>query len=95
MSLRYYGSDAFILNSNVFQKDTGTSNILSYLCDTTNEKNSEMETFLSEYTNNIEPTLDYESKESYLENFHNFKNTFLFLGSILSGIIGLVGILMA
>ncbi|MCQ5130418.1 ABC transporter permease [Butyricicoccus faecihominis] len=93
MSYRYSGADAFVLNSDVFQRDTGTSNIMTYLFNTTPESNAEMEAFLKDYTENIDPLLDYESKQSYVDEFHSFRSMFLMLGSILSLVIGLVGVL--
>ncbi|WP_243140925.1 ABC transporter permease [Candidatus Galacturonibacter soehngenii] len=93
MSYRYYGTDAFVLNAKVFQKDSNTSGIMTYLYDTTKETNAAMEAFLKDYTENIEPTLDYESKQSYMDEFKEFKNMFLLLGSVLSAIVGFVGIL--
>ena len=93
MSYRYSGADAFVLNSDVFQRDTGTSNLMTYLFNTTPESNAEMEAFLKDYTENIDPLLDYESKQSYVDEFHSFRSMFLMLGSILSLVIGLVGVL--
>lgn len=93
MSYRYYGTDAFVLNAKVFQRDSNTSGIMTYLYDTTKETNATMEAFLKDYTENIDPTLDYESKQSYMEEFKEFKNMFLLLGSVLSAIVGFVGIL--
>lgn len=93
MSYRYYGMDAFVLNAQVFQRDTNTSGIMTFLYDTTKESNATMEAFLKDYTENIDPTLDYESKQSYMEEFKEFKNMFLLLGSVLSAIVGFVGIL--
>lgn len=57
MSYRYYGTDAFVLNAKVFQKDSNTSGIMTYLYDTTKETNAAMEAFLKDYTENIEPKL--------------------------------------
>lgn len=93
MSYRYYGMDAFVLNADVFQRDSNTSGIMTFLYDTTKESNTTVEAFLKDYTENIDPTLDYESKQSYMDEFKEFKNMFLLLGSVLSAIVGFVGIL--
>lgn len=93
MSYRYYGMDAFVLNAEVFQRDSNTSGIMTFLYDTTKKSNATMEAFLKDYTQNIDPTLDYESKQSYMDEFKEFKNMFLLLGSVLSAIVGFVGIL--
>lgn len=93
MSYRYYGSDQFVLNSEVFKRDSGTSDIMTYLYDTTQETNESMEQFLLDSTENIDPTIDFESKQSYSNEFVGFRNMFLLLGGVLSLIIGLIGIL--
>lgn len=93
MSYRYYGSDEFILNAEVFQRDTGTSNIMTYLYNTTPESNAKMEDFLADYTENIESAMDYESKQSYVDEFASFRSMFLLLGGVLSLVIGIVGVL--
>ncbi len=93
LSYRYFGTDEFILNADAFMKDTGTNITMYYAFDTTAESNPKMEEFLSEYTQNEGSMYDYESKESYKAEFYSFRNMFLILGSVLSSIIGLVGIL--
>lgn len=65
LSYRYYGSDEFILNDQTFVQDTGTDSIMYYAFDTTDESNADMETFLTDYTENVNPELDYESKSTY------------------------------
>lgn len=93
LSYRFFGSDEFVLNDRTFIQDTGTSDILQYSFDTAEESNASMEAFLKNYTDVTEPDYDYESKETYKKAFEEFRNMFLTLGSILSFVIGLVGIL--
>ena len=93
MSFRYYGSDAFVLNSEVFKEDTGKSDVMVYLANTTKESNAQMEAFLQDYTEKNNPDMDFESKKSCTDVFEEFKGMFELLGGILSGIIALVGIL--
>jgi putative ABC transport system permease protein len=93
MSYRYYGSDQFVLNSEVFKRDSGTSDIMTYLYNTTQEANESMEQFLMDYTENTDPTIDFESKQSYMNEFDGFRNMFLLLGGVLSSVIGLIGVL--
>ena len=64
-----------------------------YAFDTTDDTNDRMEAFLSDYTKNVNPQFDYESKATYVEEFENFRSMFLLLGGALSLIVGLVGIL--
>lgn len=93
LTYRYYGSDEFVMNADTFCRDTGTNCILQYCFDTAEEANASMEEFLTDYTQIQEPSLDYESKQTYAEEFHSFCTMFLMLGGILSFIIGLVGVL--
>lgn len=93
LDYRYYGSDEFVLNDQTFIQDTQTDTIMYYAFDTTDDTNDQMEAFLSDYTNNVNPKFDYESKATYLAEFESFRSMFLLLGGALSFIVGLVGIL--
>ena len=93
LSYRYYGSDEFILNAQTFVEDTGTSSVMYYAFDTTDEANAPMEEFLKGYTENENPELDYESKAVYAGEFESVRAMFLLLGGALSFIVGLVGVL--
>lgn len=93
MSYRYYGTDEFIMGSEVFQRDSRTNSVMTYLFDTEETAVGDMEAFLKDYTENVDPLLDYESKQSYEQQFYSFRSMFLLLGGVLSFIIGLVGVL--
>lgn len=93
LDYRYYGSDEFVLNDQTFIQDTQTDTIMYYAFDTTDDTNDQMEAFLSDYTSNVNPQFDYESKATYLAEFESFRSMFLLLGGALSFIVGLVGVL--
>jgi putative ABC transport system permease protein len=93
MNYRYYGSPEFVLNAGVFQRDTHTSNIMTYLFDTKKSADAPMEQFLKNYTQTVNPLLDYESKATYAAQFNGFRSMFLLVGGALSGVIALVGVL--
>ena len=93
LSYRYYGADEFILNDQTFMQDTGTDCIMYYAFDTTAEANGPMEAFLADYTENVDPQFDYESKATYAAEFESFRAMFSLLGGVLSFIVGLVGVL--
>ena len=93
LSYRYYGSDEFILNDETFVADTGTDSVMYYAFDTTDDANAAMEEFLTDYAENVNPALDYESKAAYAGEFESMRTMFLLLGGALSFIVGLVGIL--
>lgn len=93
LSYRYYGADEFVMNDQTFIQDTGTDSVMLYACDTTDQGTSAMESFLSDYTENENPQIDYESKQTYTEEFESTRSMFMLLGSTLSFIVALVGIL--
>lgn len=93
MSYRRWGYDQFVLNAQTFTEATGSSSIMTYLFNTTEESDVSMGEFLTDYTEKINPTLDFESKESYASEFYEFRNMFLMMGSLLSFIVGIVGVL--
>ena len=93
LSYRYYGRDEFVMGAETFIRDTGTDSVMYYAFDTTKEANAAMEAFLRDYTENVNPQFDYESKATYAGEFESIKSMFLLLGSALSFIVGLVGIL--
>ena len=90
LSYRYYGADEFILNDQTFLQDTGTADIMYYAFDVDDGATADMEGFLRDYTENVNPQLDYESKATYAAEFEGFRGMFLMLGGALSFIVGLV-----
>ena len=92
-SYRYYGADEFVMSSETFIRDTGTDSVMYYAFDTTEEANAAMEAFLQDYTENVNPQFDYESKATYAGEFEGTRSMFLLLGGALSFIVGLVGVL--
>ena len=107
MSCRYYGSPQFVLGSDTFIKDTGTKDVMHMMFDMKNNQRARaMESFLKNYTEQVEPLYSYESKFSYEKEFDVFMNREmalfgklddwymdLLLGGVLSGVIAVVGTL--
>ena len=93
LSYRYYGADEFVMGAETFIRDTGTDSVMYYAFDTTEEATAAMEAFLQDYTENVNPQFDYESKATYAGEFEGTRNMFLLLGGALSFIVGLVGLL--
>lgn len=93
LSYRYFGSDEFILNDQTFLQDTGSGCVMYYAFNAGAEANDTMEAFLKNYTENIDPQYDYESKATYAAEFESFRSMFLLLGGVLSFIVALVGVL--
>lgn len=93
LSYRYYGSDEFILGADTFKQDTGTDSIMYYAFNTDDDATAAMEDFLKDYTTNVDPNYDYESKSTYIEQFEGMRNMFAMTGGALSLIVALVGVL--
>ena len=94
LSYRYFGSDEFVLGSEAFLRDTGTDAVMLYAFDMADDASTAaMESFLENYTETENPQFDYESKATYAAEFDGFRNMFLLLGSALSFVVGLVGVL--
>ena len=93
LSYRYYGADQFVLNDQTFIRDTGSNAVMLYAFDTTDQANVLMEQFLEDYTTNVNPSYDYESKAKYQAEFESFRRMFLLLGGVLSFIVGMIGVL--
>lgn len=87
------GASELAMGAELFQRDTGTSSVMLYAFNAAGESNANMEDFLKEYTESIQPTCDYESKQSKIAEFEGFRKMFLTMGGTLAGIIGLVGVL--
>ena len=95
LNYRFYRNEQFILSSEQFIKDTGTSVPMYYTFDMVDDEavKENMENFIADYTENVDPTLNYESRYTYAGEFESFRNMFMMMGSILSLIVGLIGIL--
>ncbi len=93
INYRYYGADQFVLGAERFKQDTGTDSVMTYIFNTTDEAEPDMESFLAEYTESVQPLYDYESRATYVAEFEGFRSMFMTMGGALSLIIGLVGVL--
>ncbi|HBN11947.1 MAG TPA: ABC transporter permease [Ruminococcus sp.] len=94
LSYRYYSSDQFVLGAENFKKAAAdTADIMYYAFDISDDTENQSEKFMSELTQNVMPYLDYESKAIYEAEFSSFRSMFVIMGSALSFITGLVGVL--
>jgi len=95
MDYRIYGNEQFVLSSDQFIKDTGTSVPMYYAFDMSDDETAKenMENFIADYTKNVDPSLEYESRYTFSAEFESFRNMFTMMGSILSFVIGLIGVL--
>lgn len=86
-------SEEIVINAQNFIADSGNDDIMYYAFDTSDAATAGMEEFLSDYTENIDPALDYQSKQTYIDEFNGFRNMFALLGGTLSAIIAVIGVL--
>jgi len=86
-------SEEIVINAQNFIADSGNDDIMYYAFDTSDAATAGMEEFLSDYTENIDPALDYQSKQTYIDEFNSFRNMFALLGGTLSAIIAVIGVL--
>lgn len=87
------GGSELVMGAERFRLDSGMNSIMSYVFDTTEDSRTAMGSFLEKFTDSVQPLYDFESRESKIAEYEGFRGMFLTLGSVLSGIIGLVGVL--
>lgn len=92
LTYRFYGRDEFVLGADAFKEGTGTDAILYYAFDCEDDKVDDMEKYMEQFAETND-RYGYESKASYEEKFYELKNMFVFVGTALSFIVGLIGIL--
>lgn len=83
----------FFLPSATYQAVTGDSVIKSYQFDVATESLEATEAFLKDYTNDVAPTLTYDSKDTILAGVKEIQRIVLTVGGSLALIVGLIGML--
>lgn len=84
---------AFYLPGDVFKMLTDQSVLMSYAFNANADSEADFESFLNDYTKNVEPTMNYKSKFTALESIEGLQKTAALVGGALAVIIGLIGIL--
>lgn len=93
LTYRFYGRDEFVLPADTFKEHSGTDSILYYAFDCADEGMAAMEQYLKEYTGGEGSVYDYESKLTRAQEFYDLQNMFLFVGTAVSLVVGLIGVL--
>lgn len=83
----------FIMNSDEFIAQTGERCALSLAFNVAEDKRDQVEEWVQQYCETTNPSMDYKSRSSYEEMFYSARNMYLWIGGILSFILGLIGIL--
>lgn len=93
MGYRHFGNSQFVMDANTFLKDTKTDKTMLYMFDTTDEANEEIGSYIKNYTEKTDPSLDYDSRAKYMEEFNEYIQTFVIIGGGLCVIVGSIGVL--
>lgn len=93
MTIRYGTENGFVLNAQVMKEDSGTDSVINYMFNTKSADMEYTESFLNDYTTQIDSNLNYESRIKSIKEFNNFKSMFVAVGAFLSFVIGFIGIL--
>ncbi len=93
ISYRQFGSTEYILAADIYKQHAGNEDAMLYMLNVEDSKQGAVKEFLTQYTERVNPNLNFESKEQYQENFSSLKQMFIMIGGTLSIIIGLIGIL--
>lgn len=83
----------YYTDSEVFKEMLSEKYLMSYSFDAKDDKERDVEQFLEHYTENTEPLMDYTSKLQYEQQFESLTGVFLLVGTALSLVIGIIGIL--
>lgn len=83
----------FYLNAEAYKELVTAPAVMSYAFNVADDEEQNFESFLKNYTEKIEPLMNYSSKGTTLAEFIGMKNTLLTIGGILSLIIGIIGVL--
>ncbi len=82
----------FILPENEFLAQLPGRGALNAVISADEQSVPEIEEFMANYTQHVNPLLDYESKALFMAEFEELRNTFLISGFTLSFILGFIGI---
>lgn len=84
---------SWYLPAEVYKEMVAEPGIMSYAFNVREGGEKEMEAFLLNYTENVEPLMNYSSKSIREAEFAGMKNMVLAVGGALSLVIGMIGIL--
>ncbi|MCR4584784.1 MAG: ABC transporter permease [Lachnospiraceae bacterium] len=96
LGIRHFGlfDCNYILPEDEFLAQNGADwNAMRVLLDVEDQKEENVNEWLKDYTENIDPTMDYDSKESITEEYASFGRMFKVVGAVLATVLGLIGIM--
>lgn len=83
----------FVLPSNVFLQDIEQKAPMLTTLDVADANEAEMEDYLRDYCENIDPNMQYASKATYEAEYENVQRTYKSVGLILSMLVAFIGIM--
>lgn len=84
---------SYYLPAEVYKEMVSEPGLMSYAFNVSDEEDEAMEAFLKNYTDNVEPVMNYSSKGTRALEFQGMRNMILIVGGALSSVIGLIGVL--
>ncbi len=86
-------SEKMCIPSSKFKKEIKDPLIMSYVFNVDDKYTGKTEKFLENYTKDVEPQMEFESKQKYIDKFDKMQDMILLVGFVTSFIIGAIGIL--
>lgn len=83
----------YYVPAKVFKEMASEKYLMCFSFNADDDKEEEISNELEAYTTQREPTMDFESKGYWLEQFDGLINLFTLIGGVLSLVIGIIGIL--
>lgn len=93
LTYRYYGADEFVMGAETFIQDSGTSEVMYYAFDCADDQVETVEQWMQDFAGGEDSPYNYESRKKEEEEFNDFRNMFMMVGSGAALIVGMVGIL--
>lgn len=84
---------SYYLPAEVYKELVAVPGVMSYAFNMEDSEEQAMDVFLQNYTENVEPVMNYSSKGTRVREFEGMRNMILVVGGVLSFIIGLIGVL--
>ena len=91
-TIRSTGFAKFYMPTDVFLPLCEQPHLVSFPFNVVDGMEADMEEFLSSYVEDIEPSMNYDSKQTYINSFNDLTSLIITIGGALSIIIGLIGI---
>lgn len=83
----------YYTTADVYAEMCNTANKMNYAFEVEPESVEAMEQYLNLYTTQIDPLMDYRSRDGYIQEYSGIRFLFVAVGGSLSRVIGLIGVL--